>query len=121
MERKDLFKKPVVSWRQERKFGSVTWVEQVHVGQIGSCVLGAQGSSPTPSGSVWKLIFKGFPGGSDGNESACNAGDMCSIPGLGRSPGEGIGNPSQCPCLENPWTEEPGGLQSMALQRVGHE
>ena len=44
----------------------------------------------------------GFPGGSDGEESACNAGDPGSIPGLGRSPGEGNGNPFQCFCLENP-------------------
>ena len=43
-----------------------------------------------------------FPGGSDGKETACNTGDPGSIPGLGRSPGEGHGNPLQCPCLENP-------------------
>ena len=45
---------------------------------------------------------KGFPGGSDGKESACNAGDLNSIPGLGRSPGGGHGNPLQYSCLENP-------------------
>ena len=111
-------------------------------------------------------------------ESACNAGDLGSIPGSGRSPGEGNGNPLQYPCLENPidrgawqatvhrvarvghdlatkppnhhscfhiyiyiisftdkamapysstlawkipWTEEPGGLQSMGSHRVGHD
>ena len=43
-----------------------------------------------------------FPGGSDGKESACNAGDLGSIPGLGRSPGGGHGNPLQCSCLEDP-------------------
>ena len=43
----------------------------------------------------------GFPGGSEDNASACNAGDLGSIPGLGRSPGEGNGNPHQCSCLEN--------------------
>ena len=42
-----------------------------------------------------------FPGGSDGKESACNVGDLDSIPGLGRSPGEGNGNPLQYSCLEN--------------------
>ena len=47
------------------------------------------------------LIFKGFPGGSDGKESACNAGDLGSIPGLGRSPGEGKGYPLQYSGLEN--------------------
>ena len=44
---------------------------------------------------------KHFPGGSDGKESACHAGDPGSIPGLGRSPGEGNGNPLQYSCLEN--------------------
>ena len=43
----------------------------------------------------------GFPGGSDGKESVCNAGDLCSIPGSGRSPGGGHGNPLQYFCLEN--------------------
>ena len=43
----------------------------------------------------------GFPGGSDGKLSACNAGDLGSIPGSGRSPGEGNGNPLQYSCLEN--------------------
>ena len=49
-----------------------------------------------------------------------NAGDtrdMGSIPGLGRSPGQGNGNPLQYSCLEMPWTEEPGGLQSMGSQK----
>ena len=103
----------------------------------------------------------GFPGGSDGKESACNVGDPGSIPGLGRSPGEGVGYPLQCswaslvaelvknlPAMQEtwvqslgwedplekematysstlawkiPWTEEPGRLQSMGSQRVGHE
>ena len=57
------------------------------------------------------LCEQGFPGGSDGKESACNAGDLGLIPGLGRSPGEGNGNPLQYSCLEMPWTEEPGKLQ----------
>ena len=43
-----------------------------------------------------------FPGGSEGKASACNAGDLGSIPGLGRSPGEGNSNPLQYSCLENP-------------------
>ena len=43
----------------------------------------------------------GFPGGSDGKESACNAGDPGSILGSGRAPGEGNGSPLQCSCLEN--------------------
>ena len=43
----------------------------------------------------------GFPGGSDGKESACNAGELGLIPELGRSPGEGDSNPLQYSCLEN--------------------
>ena len=46
------------------------------------------------------MCEKGFPGGSDGKESACNAGDMGSIPGLGRSPREWNCNPLQYSCLE---------------------
>ena len=47
-------------------------------------------------------VYVGFRGGSDTKESACNAGDMGSIPGLGRSPGERKGYPLQYSCLENP-------------------
>ena len=46
-------------------------------------------------------MYWGFPGGSDSKEFACNAGDLGSTPGLGRSPEEEIGNPLQCSCLEN--------------------
>ena len=49
-----------------------------------------------------------------------NAGDAGLIPGLGRSPREGNGYPLQYLRLEILWTEEPGGLQSMGLQRVRH-
>ena len=62
----------------------------------------------------------GFPGGSEDKESACNAADPGSIPGSGRSPGEGNGYPVQYSCLENSWTEEPGRLQSIGIQRIGH-
>ena len=44
----------------------------------------------------------GFPGGSNVKESTCNAGDLGSIPGSGKSPGVGLGNPLQYSCLENP-------------------
>ena len=64
---------------------------------------------------------EGSLGGSDSKESACNAGDPGSIPGSGRSPGERNGYPLQYPCLENPMTEKPGGLQSMGLQRFRHD
>ena len=49
-----------------------------------------------------------------------NAGDMGSIPGSGRFPGEGNGNPLQYSCLGNPMDREPGELQSMGSQRIGH-
>ena len=49
---------------------------------------------------LWSVFD--FPGGSDGKASAYNTGDLGSIPGLGRSPGEGNGNPLQYSCLENP-------------------
>ena len=49
-----------------------------------------------------RIYWSGFPGSSDGKASAYNAGDLGSIPGSGRSPGEGNGNPLQYSCLENP-------------------
>ena len=49
-----------------------------------------------------KVYERYFPGGSDVKASACNAGDLGLIPGSGRSPGEGNGNPLQYSCLENP-------------------
>ena len=56
-----------------------------------------------------------FPGGSEGKESACSAGDLGSVPGLLRSPGEGNGNTLQHSCLENSMDGGP-----MGLQRVKH-
>ena len=54
---------------------------------------------PTP-------VFLDLPGGSDSKESTCNVGDLGLIPGLGRFPGGGHGNPLQCSCLENPMDRE---------------
>ena len=64
---------------------------------------------PTP-------VFLAFPGGSADKEQACNAGDLGSIPGLGKSPGEGNGYPLQYSGLATAWT-----VQSMGLQRVEHD
>ena len=64
-------------------------------------------------------MVMGFPGGSEGKASVCNAGDLGSVPGSGRSPREGNGNSLQYSCLENP-IEEPDGLQSMGSKGVGH-
>ena len=66
-------------------------------------------------------LMLGFPGGSDGKESACNEGDLGSILELGRSPGEGNGTPLQYSCLENTMERGAWWLQSMGLQRVGHD
>ena len=55
----------------------------------------------------WVRFFLwGFPGGSEGKVSACNAGDLGSMPGSGRPPGEGNGTPLQYSCLENPMDRE---------------
>ena len=63
-----------------------------------------------------------FPGGSDGKASAYNAGDLDSIPGSGRSPGEGNGNSLQYSCLENPMDIRAWwAIQSIVSQRVGHD
>ena len=68
----------------------------------------------------WTLL-KDFPGGSDGKASAYNVGDLCSISGWGRSPGEGNGNPLLYSCLENPMDR--GGCWAIVhgTTRVGHE
>ena len=59
----------------------------------------------------------GFPVGLDGRESACNTGDPGSIPGSGRPPGEGNGNHFSILAWRIPWTEEPGGLQSVGVAK----
>ena len=73
----------------------------------------------------WLFLHQvfGLPQWLCGKESSCRAGaaeDSSSTLGSGRSPGEGHGNPLQYSCLENPMDEEPGGLQSIGSQRVGH-
>ena len=73
---------------------------------------------------VWKsTVFNknmGFPGGSDGKESACNVGDLGSIPELGRSPGEGKGYPLQYSCLENPTDRRARQATVHGVPRVRH-
>ena len=63
----------------------------------------------------------GFPGGSDGKESSCNAGGPSLIPGLGRSPGEGNGYPLQYSGLENSMDREAWRATVPGLQRAGHD
>ena len=62
----------------------------------------------------------GFLGGSLVKNQPAKAGDVGSVPGSGRCPGEGNGNPLQFSCLENSMDRGAGLLQSMGLQRVGH-
>ena len=65
----------------------------------------------------------GFPGGAavENPASVGDTRDLGLIPRSDRFPAEGPGNPLHSSCWEIPWTEEPGGLQSMGLQRVGHD
>ena len=65
--------------------------------------------------------FMGFPCGSDGKESACNVGDLGSIPGLGRPPGDTATSPSRILAWRIPWRGEPSRLHSIGFQRVGHD
>ena len=80
--------------------GRVRQVETIH------CLVFCE--SRRNEGENWEFVkgklyvYLGFPGGSDGKESACNAGDLAFIPGLGRCPGGRHGNPLQYSCLENP-------------------
>ena len=64
------------------------------------------------------FLTGGFPGGSAGKESICNAGDLGSIPGWGRSPGKGNGYPLQCSGLENSMAYIVQGLQSVGYYQV---
>ena len=73
--------------------------------------------------SLFCCLPIGFPGGSDGKMSAYNVGDPGSIPGSGRSPDQEkeMATHSSILAWKIPWTEEPGRLQSVGLQRVGHD
>ena len=73
--------------------------------------------------SVSRFIFLHAniqPRSSVSKESDCNAGDLGSVPGLGRSPGEGNGNPLQYSCLENPINKEAWQARVYGVTRVGH-
>ena len=70
---------------------------------------------------VSRLLPWGFLGGLDGKETAWNAGEPALIPGSGRSLQEEMATHSSILAWRIPWTEEPGGLQSVESQRVGHD
>ena len=83
-----------------------------------------QGLNLCPLNWQWILYLSttpSFPLSSVGKESACNAGDLGSVPGLGRSPGEGNGNPLQHSCLENPMDRGAWWATVMGLQRGRHD
>ena len=84
------------------------------LGQEGSCV-------PPPPHTQFSCIniwlASGLPWRPDSKESAYGAGHLASVPGSGRSPGEGNGYPLQYSCMENPMDGEPGGLQSMGVAK----
>ena len=84
--------------------------------------LNEEPSVPTVSHLAFSLGYNnlGFPCSSVSKESACSTGDPGSIPGLGRSPGEGNGNPLQYPWLEN-LMDTGAWWASMGSQRVGHD
>ena len=82
---------------------------QGHLWQVGSAMWGL--GSPPPG-----TTSRAFPGGSDGKEYACSAGDPGSIPGSGRYLEKGMAIHSSIHAWRIPWTEEPGRLQSMGLQ-----
>ena len=69
---------------------------------------------------IKSLLIMGFPCSSVGKEPACSAGDLGLIPGWGRSPGEGSGNPLQYSCLENPMDRGACQATVYGVARVGH-
>ena len=76
-------------------------------------------STGSQSGAPERLMLT-YPGGSVVKNPLANEGDTDSVLELGGWPGEGNGHLLQDSCLGNPWTEEPGGLQYMGSQKVGH-
>ena len=114
----------MVGWHHQL-FGH-EFEQALGVGDGQGSLAGFQSGGGSERGSWEVLGFSthklGFPGGSDGKEYACNAGDPGSIPGLGRSPGGGNGNSFSILAWRIPWTEEPGfldtGLQTMGLERA---
>ena len=76
---------------------------------------------PLDNGQAMTLVFLGFPGGSDGKESTCSAGDLGLILGWEDPLEKGMAIHSSILAWRIPWTEDAGGLQSMGSQRMGHD
>ena len=79
-----------------------------------------ESSRVSPASNITSSPLKAFPGGSDGKESTCNAGDPGTITGSRRFPGV-MATPSSILAWRIPWTEKPGGLLFMGSQTVGHD
>ena len=104
--------------RISKRSRTASWAQSHRVGVGASCDNGRQGYWLLMKGEAGMVVLPSetlslissmpFPVGSDGKASACNAGDPGSIPGLGRSPGEGNGHPLQHSCLENSMDGEAG-------------
>ena len=96
-------------------------------GKESSCNVGDPSSIPGSERFPWKWdrlptpAFKGFPGGLDGKESTCNEGDLGLILNWEDLLEEGMATHSGILTWRIPWTEEPGGLQSMGSHRVRHD
>ena len=91
------------------------WGRNIGIGSSGA-LLASQGGCSPPTLNEGPGCMEGFPGGLVVKNLPVNAGDAVSAPGLGGPPGGGHGSPLQYPCLETPWTGQPGGLQSMGSQ-----
>ena len=89
------------AWRRKQQPTPVLLPEESH-GQRNLADDRPRDTESDMTEQLTPCLLLGFPGGSVGKESACNAGDLGSIPGLGRFPGEGNSNPLQYTCLENP-------------------
>ena len=98
------------------------WLSGVHLRTTAQKESNMGGSVPSRHITNYTRLFslKGFPRWPVVKNPPANAGDAGLIPGSGRSPGGGNGNHSSILAWEIPWTEEPGGLQSMGSQRVRH-
>ena len=85
----------------------------------GFCLWGR--TEPDTTEATQQQQQQGFPGGSEVKNLPASAGDTGSVPGFGRSPGERKGTHSNILAWRIPWTEEPSGLQSVGLQKAGHD